>query len=353
MRQPNKRKKIKKLYILGAGASYASSLGKNDKWLKNKSSPLDKDFSRILSEMEIQKPGWVSKTKNRLLKNWKDHRKFESFGLEQAIIIQIGHLEFIRAIHKRRQTSYGVEDFLNEISHLITYRLEKARESNFNFYKKLASEITKDLEDTHNFRNRIITFNYDTLLDKHLLKKFKPRDLYFDRLQNEKENTKRTAKQIFDHPIMLKLHGSINWSCERSEFLNFFQPVEDDSYKIEKIWHRSSSRIPTPSDKVSPCLIPPLPLKPITRISLFRYLWTKASEYLSECEELIICGYSLPATDNIAVSLFSDFSNNKIKKITVIDPDPLVLKEWRNLLNRKNLKKASWDYKDSLQDYIS
>ena len=352
MKQPSNRQKVKKLYVLGAGASYASSLGKNNKWLKDKSSPLDKDFSRILLEMDIQWPGWVPKTKANLIKNWKDHRRFEEFGLEEAIITQIGHLEFIRAIHKRRTTAYKAEDFLNEISHLVAYRLERAKESGSNFYKKLSSKIITGMDDAKTFKNRIITFNYDTLLDKHLLKKFKSRELYFDRLQKEKGDTKRTKKQIFQHPIMLKLHGSINWSCESNEFLQFFSPIESESHKIGEVWHRTSQRVPKPSDEVSPCLIPPLLSKPVTQIELFKYLWTKASEYLSECEELVICGYSLPPTDNIAVSLFSDFSNNKIKKITIVDPDPFILKKWRDLLNRKNIKKASWDYKDSLQEYI-
>ena len=345
------RQEVKVLYVLGAGASYASSLGANGKFLKS-SSPLDKEFSSIIKEMDFQKPKWVSRAKENILKNWKDHRDFESFGLEEAIINQTSHLEFIKSIQPIKNTSYEASNFIREISHLISFRLNKSRESRFKYYRSLSNKFLKNIKGPKDFKNRIITFNYDILLDQHLLKKFNHRQLYFDNLQDDAENKKRKSTQKFQHPIMLKLHGSINWRCKNEEFDKILQfESNSDEFKIDNIWYDPSEKSPQIDDEYSPCLIPPISSKPINKISLFKYLWTKASEYLSECEELIICGYSLPSSDNIAMSLFSHFSNKKINKVTIIDPDPIILKKWRDLLHRKGVSKAKWSYYYDFQEF--
>jgi hypothetical protein len=112
------------------------------------------------------------------------------------------------------------------------------------------------------------------------------------------------------------------------------------------VWYEDKG-MPSPKDKCSPLIIPPLPIKPVMDIGLFRFLWTKAYEYLHEAEEIIVCGYSLPETDQHALSLFSNFHNINLKKVTVVDPDPAILGKWRNLFERSNVSKADWMwYKD-------
>jgi hypothetical protein len=85
---------------------------------------------------------------------------------------------------------------------------------------------------------------------------------------------------------------------------------------------------------------------------LFQFLWTKAAEYLSKCEELIICGYSLPATDSLAGSLFGSFENQKIQSVTIIDPSPEILMKWKKLLNRKGIATNTWNYFSDLDEFL-
>jgi hypothetical protein len=137
-----------------------------------------------------------------------------------------------------------------------------------------------------------VTFNYDTLIEKPLLDRgYSKRTLYFDRLTNtEADSTRRTNAQIFPHPLVLKLHGSINWRVKRTDFDQLIQGTVDREEKLV-IWY-DANNIPEPEDDASPMIIPPIPNKPITQASLFRYLWMLAYEYMHEAKRLIIIGYS-------------------------------------------------------------
>lgn len=105
-------------------------------------------------------------------------------------------------------------------------------------------------------------------------------------------------------------------------------------------------------DGISPCIIPPVIVKPITTISLFRFLWTRAFEYLHECKEIYVCGYSLPPTDALAGSLFKNFTNSSLEKVVVVDPNPAMITRWRNLLSRSRVKQATWEYYPDFSDFV-
>ena len=78
--------------------------------------------------------------------------------------------------------------------------------------------------------------------------------------------------------------------------------------------------------------VPPLPSKPITSIQLFNWLWMQAYEYLHEARELIIVGYSLPAADQMADSLFGSFVTTRLEGVVVVDPHTAALDRWRQVL---------------------
>jgi len=353
MRVRKNRLKVKRLFILGAGTSFSASRVKSPD--ANNVSPLDKDFCKRISKLKDRKrPLWLSKAVREIINHWKDHREFDEFGLESAIIRQLSHMEFIKAIQPRRNFNYTEREFLNQIGHLITFILKQARESELEPYKKLAKKYFRT-SNFNNIHNRIITFNYDDLLDQHLINRFEVEQLYSDRIKQSRDQPEQRCRITCDHPLMIKLHGSINWRCSTDEFFKIIDGTAygEDLVSIDSVWH-SGERVPTPTDNDSPCIIPPMPEKPITRIALFKDLWTKAAEYLSMAEEIIICGYSLPDTDQLAFSLFSNFENKqRLKKVVVVDPEPQILKKWRTLLNRTNVtKKVQWTYHSDFVEYV-
>ena len=105
-----------------------------------------------------------------------------------------------------------------------------------------------------------------------------------------------------NNPLLLKLHGSVNCNCMTDNFKQIIlqDSKNEEAVSLGKIWFLKTG-CPKPDDQHSPCIIPPMEFKPITEEELFRSLWTIACEYLHECKELYICGYSLPPTDALPV----------------------------------------------------
>jgi hypothetical protein len=341
MRNPKRRLDVQKVYVLGAGASYSVTK-------PGCRSPLDKDFTSAISTLKRVIPKWISPAIETVVNAWLDHVPFEDCGLEEAIIRQMGHMQFCEAIHRRRKVKTSEFEFINLIAHLVTWILNYSRETPAKTYGTFAKKVFPPKGDGEDL-NRIITFNYDTLLDEHLLKYNSPQKLYFDRIRSERDSSDRRASP-HSEPLLLKLHGSANWRCSSDEFKNLLNPPGEDPYWIDKIWKESQS--PSPDDDSSPCLIPPLANKPLTSISLFRFLWTRACEYLHEAEEIVICGYSLPPTDSLAQSLFGNIRNKNLRRVTVVDPNPSILKRWRGLLINGYNSKAIWSYHSDFQEYV-
>lgn len=267
---------------------------------------------------------------------------------------QIGHVEFIDAIHPRRRLGMTeASRWVGVLSHLITFVLHKSKERKSQPYRRFASEVFPAQNSATEQENRIITFNYDDLLDRHLLKRFAISKLYFDRLKRSPTGRQPRSPR-FEHPLLVKLHGSINWRCTSDEFSRLVDDEGDSErpYWIDTIWHEDSS-IPSPDDDESPLIMPPMPTKPITHFNLFRSLWTKAYEYLHEAEEIIICGYSLPSADWLAESLFGNFTNTSLREVTVVDPEPAILTKWQNLIRRRSFSKnIRWHYHSDFAEYV-
>ena len=359
MRTAENRLNVRCLYVLGAGASFSASSHARS---EARQAPLDKDFCRRILELDVQRPHWVGVARTRLLRSWKDHTPLPELGLEYAILRQLGHLDFIQAIHPaRKRGTLPATDFLNDVAHLACFVLNRARESSSQPYARFVKNVFPRTMAAERLRDRIITFNYDSLLDSHIVARFGAERTYFDRIlreritSTEKKKRKRKRKRTirFAHPFMVKLHGSINWRCSTDEFSSLIAdlPEGDNPHHIPNVWWQDG-RMPSPDDDVSPVLIPPLPVKPITSIKLFNFLWTKAFEYLHEAEELVVCGYSLPDADRLAMSLFGGFKNASLRKITVVDPDAGVVSRWRDLVNRNGVSRPVWQYHADFAEYV-
>jgi len=339
------RYKVDRIFILGAGASRCASTDK-------RKTPLDSEFCEELYKLDLQIPLWVPKSRDIVCNSWNYPTEFFDMKLEQVVLKQVSHYEFIDAIHPRkRQTTIDSVKYLNHVSHLITFLLRRARENSRKLYKSFSSSVFPH-DDVSRNTDRIITFNYDDLLDKYLINRFSKQEIYFDRFKESRYDS-YYRNEAFDSPLLIKMHGSVNWRCETSNFEKVIDSKKRDPETNDfiNIWY-SEKGTPLPSDSVSPLIIPPLPSKPITSIGIFKYLWTKAYEYLHEAKELIICGYSLPVTDQLAFSMFSNFSNRGIEKVTIVDPDTEVLGRWREVLTRNNVEIQQWIWVSDFEEYL-
>ena len=74
-----------------------------------------------------------------------------------------------------------------------------------------------------------------------------------------------------------------------------------------------------------PLIIPPVKRKSYDMYGkLFRQLWTKAEERLVEADEIVVIGYSFPATDTQSDHLFRRAFSRRasMPRISILDPAP-------------------------------
>mgnify|MGYP006076713289 CR=1 FL=1 len=352
MRLHQNRHEVHNLYVLGAGASRAISTGNKDKKL----APLDKEFCSEIKK--IIAPRWAEEAARRVEADFIHHSVFAKTGLEEMVCQQLSDLSFIDSIWRRAKNGKRRPDqFLEDVVHVIAHRLKSCKAKKEEDLSLFLGKTFKGDQEKNN-KNRIITFNYDTIIDDILLQRFSPQQLYFDNIvqpEGQSEGEK--------YPILIKLHGSINWRCQKSEYSKIFDTPKrlkkspTKTYNTKNCHHIEDIRFDNSICKASadqlPLIIPPIPQKPITSVSIFRYLWSYAFEYLTEAQNIILVGYSLPPTDRLAVSLFSNFKNKKLNNLTIIDPNEKVLGRWIKLFKRVGVREHDVHYFQDFNEYIS
>lgn len=352
MRTEPNRKKVKDLYVFGAGASHSISFGNTGK----KVAPLDAQFCKVISELDS--PKWIKEAARRIEADFIHHLDFSKIGLEELICQQLSDLSFIKSICPRKlRGKRSPEDFLDDLTHVIAHCLKFAKSRKPDKLEAFLDKTLKGKNETE-VKNRIITFNYDSIVDDILLKRFSPQQLYFNNIRNGEDDASGEKS-----PLLLKLHGSINWRCTKLEYKKLFDESKverkgktrtyntDDCHYIDDIFYDSSAC--KTSDCNIPLIIPPVPQKPITSVAIFKYLWTYAFEYLTEAERIILVGYSLPPTDTLAISLFSKFNNKHLTDLTIIDPNEAVLGKWIKLFKRKGVRSHKVHYYQDFSEYIN
>lgn len=178
-------------------------------------------------------------------------------------------------------------------------------------------------------RYSFITFNYDLALDFT----FRWRDIPIDYgLKSEVRPSKR-------HALLLKLHGSINWT----ECRNCDVGVYDLGAHIVSVRQAAPPLVPdrrgvclrvaehlatfdhcNDSSKGSgvPLLVPPTWSKAEHHRRIER-VWRRAAEELSTARNIIVIGYSLPETDAFFRYLYAlgTVSDTRIERFWLVDPD--------------------------------
>ncbi len=166
----------------------------------------------------------------------------------------------------------------------------------------------------------IITFNYDVALDFAYLNGFYMEPNYS--LGSEPSN---------GIPL-LKLHGSINWRlCSNGHivpirFIDFMEsnkPKSSDPVNLEFSKASIGSVCPQcKSHLTSPIIVPPTWNKTEYHGALSN-VWHRAAKELSDAQNIIVIGYSLPESDSFFRYLYalSTAGRSRIKHFLVFNPD--------------------------------
>lgn len=353
MKRKVRRQEVDTLYILGAGSSRAlTSISSRKNQFHRNTTPIDSDFLAHLDEFK-HKIAWQKQAYDLINENWLDDSKLIDHGLEEAIIKRVAHYDMLSALYPDRlRRRCSNEEYIYYLSHLIADYLLKCKSNTSGDTKQFVNRIFPLRMDPSMYQNRIITFNYDLIIDRPLLDRgISKRKIYFDRIvRKQSDNIKRSTSERFTHPLILKLHGSLNWRCSREYFEQIINAEVNPNTKIP-IWS-NDTKCPSPDEDESPLIIPPVPNKPITKASLFRMLWTTALEYLYEAKNIVIVGYSCPDTDVLAQALFTQFRNKEVENIIVCDTDPTVFSKYHELIKGRVNANARWQYFYSFRDYI-
>ncbi|MDD5569649.1 MAG: SIR2 family protein [Bacteroidales bacterium] len=371
------------LFLLGAGASKSYI----DSPTKVKM-PIAKDFFKTFHKLRIAENRWV--LIGDITNYLKDFHNIPWTGfLTYNEDIEILHSE---VEEKLNQLFEKKENIFNSTDNTLIYKTyiqlifvfasvinEIQNGPPSASHLNLAKNLTKE--------DIIITFNWDTLMDRALKQTsnwnadngylVKPTKVYRDQWIEAKDN------QTKDYPIILKLHGSTNWltSCLRSDGdkLKSLQEIPiDDFYIYESTINPYNTfkgrfmsgyadysygyyppNLPLIGEKIPdgyllinfaiilegmpeatasseglvsmPLIIPPVKCKNYSYFgNIFSQLWNKAEESLVKADRIIIIGYSFPATDTQTDTLFKRAFNKRrnTPEVIIIDPMP------ENIYNR-------------------
>ncbi len=170
----------------------------------------------------------------------------------------------------------------------------------------------------------VITFNYDLALDYAFFWKKAPIDYC---LGSTKDPTRIDV---------MKLHGSLNWvrcgKCRNTipwELPQYFSRYHWNLYGEEKA--PAQLKLPSYLMEYSHCetkVIPdPVIVPPTWNKTLYHQqigaVWRRAAQHLSQAENIIVFGYSLPETDQFFHYLYAlgTVSDVLLKHFLVFDPD--------------------------------
>lgn len=382
---------MKRVVLLGAGASKSYDASKTKERM-----PIANDFFKTFNKLSISENTWV------LVGSIIEYvRKYRNVDIEN--------------FHNYNE---DIEDLHSELQEKLYEILKKNKDSflggqetpkeefmdNFTVYKAYfeliflfvsvineiqngeISEAHKNLAKQLTSNDSVITFNWDTLMDRALDEMsdwnpdngylVKPKFLYKEKWSVPVERKEQT------YPLLLKLHGSSNWltshpvpengklvpiqeqsiedfcvyvnnispySCYNGRYSEGYEdysfgyypvnlPLDGKSAPEGKVFVRLSiknpfMKEPTSTDKglaSIPLIIPPVKKKEYDNFgNLFGTLWEKAEQELCEASVIYIIGYSFPKTDYRSSELFKKafLQRTDMPKIVIINPNPELIEE--------------------------
>lgn len=214
-------------------------------------------------------------------------------------------------------------------------------------YGKFVEMIGNVIDQTHNSNRQaevsIISFNYDIALEStsSLARRLATRSSTKSRV----EFTYCLPDDDSSNKIpLLKLHGSMNWGTDTKSqkitplqilMTDEFWPFQNTRNAPENKQHYLGVTNKMKHSSLEPLIVPPTWNK-LAYQPLLAPIWKKAAEVLSEAENIIVIGYSLPLSDSFFRYLYalSSDSNNTIKRFWVFNPDPDVEGRFLQMIGR-------------------
>jgi len=363
--------------LLGAGASKSYSES-----LTEVRMPIAKDFFRTFNQLSISENRWV------LIGDILNYlRDFHNIPWTDFL----NYDEDIELLHSEveEKLNYLLENKINVFGNTDNMLIYKTYIQLIFVFTSVINEIqngptsSSHLNLARHLSNDdvVITFNWDTLMDRALRQTtnwntdrgylVEPRMVYRD------EWVKAVNNPFKDYPVILKLHGSTNWltSCLRPDgdkLKSTQETATDDFYIYESTIKPYSTydgrfmsgytdfsygyyppNLPLKGEKAPkgyvfiamtvraegmpkgtasskglvsmPLIIPPVKHKNYSHFgNIFAQLWSKAEESLVRAARIIIIGYSFPVTDTQTDELFKKAfaQRTNMPEITIVDPTP-------------------------------
>jgi hypothetical protein len=244
------------------------------------STSLVNDFERWLSYL-VETPPWLSPS---------DHARHRAAFLE---------------------VSQSVYEFLDGRERSLVYTQNRQGDDCPEWLKRLAAKW-------YRAGAQVITFNYDRLVElAFLLYGGPPRkgatslDLYPGLLTPiaVRAGGQGRISQTWTNFQLYKLHGSLGWWYQGPD-----GPPGDIVYDVGiagDVWNNTGLFPPGQPHMdwwadLEPMIVPPAAVKsPYYTNRVLGSLWKKAAEKLKQARELVIIGFSLPATDMVVASMLS------------------------------------------------
>lgn len=371
---------MKNVFLLGAGASKSYNSSPTGLHM-----PIANDFFSTYSKLPINYDPWALKTKllwYLKLRDGFDHLDLFDFNENIEDLhseIQIQAYDIIKNYKQNEsQKNRVIIGAYYELIFLFIAGINQIQNGPISqTHLDLANLVTDD--DT------IITFNWDTLMDRALMEVTnwncdsgyyaKPLGVYRDKWTN----TNITSIQM---PRLLKLHGSSNWltsyqtiengkvmpmqvlstdkffvyestlkpySTFHGRYMDGYEPFSygyyppnlpiegraaPKGYQIIRALPKNPFMREGVSDDTGvismPLIIPPVRDKKYDFYgSLFNSLWAEAEQQLIEADKIFIIGYSFPKTDLRSSELFKKAfsSRTTMPEVIIVNPNPEAIEE--------------------------
>jgi hypothetical protein len=283
-------------------------------------SPLDSDFFDLLQRLEPNDADQPAV--DFVLRQGSTAEDFELRKSMERMFYTLHLRAYLRQelLHERN-TAQQTEEVIANFARALQSLLRSA-------HGKRKCEHHIDLLQHLGEHDAVISFNYDLVVERAL------KQIALKRKQRFTPAIYGFEKPKPHLPLVLKLHGSSNWSLQ----------VEGEISVRQETWSDFDAQPGYRGHKGEGTVFPimlPFWDKRIER-KPWRGIWSRAAAKLSLTSRLIVWGYSLPMTDVKSRELFrvSIPTGGKGVRLCVIDPSAETRQRWRNLLPNAQF----WEY---------